>query len=252
MAASNIYDISNILRRSLVVYMLFLITLDTSGQGFGGSLTTKEASWLSKRNFPIGYYTSPDSAIDNHLLKALSMRRNHQLLMGAGFASLTIFPPAGYVFFPLAGQVRQNFMSRLNWATGRWLTEEIGLEANEALTYYEPNAPEWYRKENFLVQYYDREDDIVNGILMNAFHLRKKSNSLYWVGGISAGVGGMFLLVGVLQALSNQDAAVYTLGAAGGLLIAAPIAILSGFILKGRARKQLSLASDRWYRRIAR
>ncbi|MEL7006477.1 MAG: hypothetical protein AAFN93_27705, partial [Bacteroidota bacterium] len=157
----------------------------------------------------------------------------------------------GIVFFPVASQVRHGFELKLNLATRKWLTDEIGIEPYSGSEKFRSNRrSSWYLSENFLVNFYDGQDVIVNGLLDDAFSLRKKANTMYWIGGITGGLGSALFFVGLLQAFAGEDIAGTTLTVSSVLILTSPITLISGHVYKNRARKRLKSASYRWYERI--
>jgi len=236
------------MKKQLITIFFTVLSFSSFSQAVDIVFHPNQVAWFQKRNFPSALYDFKDEAINKYLRKSLRLRNTNTGVIVSGVPLFFIFWPSVAGVIPLSLQLRGSAISNLNIATSRWLINNHGGQVYQGdESFRRPNNVRWYRKENFLVEYYHGGITYVNGMLEEAFKLRQRSNALYWAGGISGVVGPIVMIAGIIQAFSSTNSTPYLLVVGTGITLASPISLISGLVMKGRSRKLLTEASSHWY-----
>ncbi|MDW3195298.1 MAG: hypothetical protein R8G66_23180 [Cytophagales bacterium] len=200
-------------------------------------ITLEARDWLIEKNFDTDYYRGNDSLVNIYLTKAVNNRKD---------------PFTAFLIDLNGGTEDEVSYRNLQLATQRRYDLLLKGQLFEGVeTFRGRDQSEWYRKENFYVEYYDGQSSEINALLDEAYRWRNKSNNQWYVAaGTNIGGIGMILMGGFFAAFGSYDAS-------QGWLMAGTVVHLSSYAFaasasssKSKARGFLNKASRSWFRKL--
>lgn len=200
-------------------------------------ITLEDRDWLIKKNFDADFYFGTDSLINDHLTRAIKLRKNPLLEL---FIKLNKGTRAETAFKSLRKATIRRYDQLLGGQT--FLGSEL-FRNKEAIS--------WYRQQNFHVEYYDGQSPEINQLLDQVNQWRKKANN-HWDNAIYTNGGGIAMVLGgaFFAAFGDYEMSQALVVSGAVVHLSSYVFAISAILRKDKARRVLNKASRALLRRL--